>query len=101
MARIINYCVAADHRIAAGIVRFLAGVRFHQADCVLTRKPSQSLSSLPVEILLHMKDFLPFSSAACLLSCSQDMMTALGSQSLYSMQADDQIIERRRCLIKL
>jgi hypothetical protein len=101
MAQLINHWSAAGHRMAAAIVRSLSGVRFHQAERAPDRMPRQSLSSLPVEILLHIKDFLPLSSAACLILCSRHMMTALGSRSLYSMRADDQIIERRRFLILL
>lgn len=101
MARLINHRVSAGHKIATGVLRFLTRVRFHQADYVPDRKLRQSLSSLPVEILLYIKDFLSLSSAVCLILCSRRMMTALGSQSLYDMRANNQIIQRKRFLIEL
>jgi hypothetical protein len=101
MAQLINHCVAAGHMIVSIIARFLTGVHFCQADPVPNGQPTQSLSSMPTEILLHIRDFLPLSSAACLALCSRHMLTALGNQSLSSLRADDQITERRRLLIAL
>jgi hypothetical protein len=102
MAQLINHCVAAGHRIAISIVRFLTRFALQPGGHVRHRKLRQSpLSSLPAEILLHIKDFLPLSSAACLILCNRQMLMALGSQSWYSLLADDQIIERRRFLVAL
>ena len=101
MAQLINHCVALSHKIVSIIARFLTGVHFCQADPVPNSQPRQSLSSMPTEILLHIRDFLPLSSAACLVLCSRHMLTALGNQSLASLRADDQITERRRLLIAL
>jgi hypothetical protein len=101
MAQFFNRCVKAGRMILSGIVGLLTGGQPYQADQVLDRKVGQSLSSLPVEILLHIQDHLPLSSAACLILCSRHMMAALGSQSLCSLKADGQARERRLLLITL
>ena len=105
MTQPTNVYIAAGRRTALGIVRFLTGSRSNQADHVLHRAPDykarREFSSLPVEILLRIRDFLPLSSAACLLVCSRYMVMALGNQCLNSLRAEDQIIERRRFLILL
>lgn len=101
MAKLVSLCVAAGHRIALSIVRFLTGFRPDQADRVPGRKPRPELSSLPVEILLHIQDFLPISSAACLNLCSRHLKTVLGSRALDSLRAEDQIPERRGFLMLL
>jgi hypothetical protein len=87
--------------IVSVITRFLTGVYFCQTDPVPNGQPTQSLSLMLTEILLHIRDFLPLSSAACLVLCSRHMLTALGNQSLSSLRADDQLTERRRLLIEL
>lgn len=101
MAQLINYCAAAGHKIHSTIVRLLTSDQCCQAKPVPSGQPRQSLSSMPTEILLQITDFLPPSSAACLVLCSRHILTALGNQSLSSLRADDQIIERRRFLIAL
>ena len=102
MARLINLCAAAGRRMALGLFRFLSGsLFFHQTDRVPGHEPRRGLSDLPVEILLHIRDFLPLSSSACLILCSRQMMTALGSQCLSSLRARNHTMERRRFLIML
>ncbi len=99
MARLINLCAAAGRRMALGLCRFLSEfLCFHRGP---DHEPRRGLSALPLEILLHIRDFLPLSSSACLVLCSRQMMTALGSQCLSSLRAGNQTMERRRFLIVL
>jgi hypothetical protein len=102
MARLINLYAAAGCRMALGLFRFLSEfLFFYQTDRVPDHKPRRGLSDLPVEILLHIRDSLPLSSSACLILCSRQMMTAIGSQCLRELRAGNQTMERRRFLIML
>ena len=101
LQKINRYVADAYKIIGASIVNFLAKFRFIHPDRVPDRKRRQSLLSLPVEILQHIRDFLPLSSAASFALCSQTLLKVVGNQSLEPLRADDQTIERRRFLVAL
>lgn len=64
-------------------------------------KPGLLLLMLPVEILQHIHDLLPLSAAVSLSLSSRKMLSLLGSKSLHSLRAEDQITEKKRFLLAL
>lgn len=104
MADISNVSAAAWHHLSTRIFRifrFLVNLRLAHVDRDAHRKARRSLSSLPVEILLHIVDFLPPSSAACLVLCSRDLFTIFGCRFLHSLRAPNAVREKRRFLVAL
>lgn len=65
------------------------------------RKDGPSLLTLPVEILLSIRDFLPLGSAVCFTISSRHLLGSLGWKLLYSLREKVNASEKKRFLVAL
>lgn len=65
------------------------------------RKTGPSLLTLPVEILLCIRDFLPLGSAVCFTISSRHLLGSLGCKPLHSLREKGHASEKKRFLVAL
>jgi hypothetical protein len=59
------------------------------------------LYMLPGELLQMISDFLPVSSASCLILCSRELLGTLGNRSWHLLRSEDQVVQRKHFLAVL
>lgn len=65
------------------------------------RENDPALLTLPVEILLSIRDFLPLDSAVCFTISSRHLLGSLGNRPLHSLREKGHASEKKRFLVAL